>query len=136
MELREFVKVALRDIVGAVREAREESMAAGEPALISPRVDHVSGGHSVSVALVDGGGTGFLVEFDLAVTAVETAAMGAGVSAGISVLPFTAKGKADGSTSNQQTNTQRIKFAVPVRYPQTQKSDPRTESSSGTWRTS
>jgi hypothetical protein len=133
MDLREFVKVALRDIVAAVKEAREESMTEGEPALVSPRVDRVDGGHSVLVSSVDGGGTGFLVEFDLAVTAVETAAMGAGVSAGISVLPFTAKGKADGSTSNQQTNTQRIKFSVPVRYSQAARKDQRSRSGSGDW---
>jgi hypothetical protein len=121
MDLKDFVKAALRDIVGAVAEAREEAKITGQPPVISPRLDSRSEGPGLSVSLHDGGGVAFLVDFDLAVTVVEGATLGAGVSAGISIVPFSVKGKADGSTSSQQTNTQRIKFSVPVRYPQTGK---------------
>jgi hypothetical protein len=120
VELKDFVKQALTEIVLAVREAAKEANTQPDGAVISPRLAGGDvGNKTLQVAHEDGLGAAFPVEFDLAVTVTEAAELKAGMGGKAGIISMlTVKGDASGTTADTRTAVQRIKFTVPVKYPQ------------------
>lgn len=102
MDLKEFVKTSLIEILGGVKEAqaavREEDGSINPPHYGQPKGLTVPGGVELQY-----------VDFDVAVTASE----GSELSGGISVVGIGAKG----STAELSSSVSRIKFRVPVGLP-------------------
>src|SRR4051794_13192405 len=72
MELKDFVRQALADLMIAVREAAAETNGTPEQGRISPRIAaYKDGTSSLPVIGEDGGGSAFLVEFDLSVVVTD-----------------------------------------------------------------
>lgn len=121
MELKEFIRTALIEIVGGVVEAATDPNVRETGAKISPRVAAgTDKGVSYVVRREDGGGTAFLVEFDLSIVVTETANSekeGAGNLRIMSMVKLGAGGKVQEADS--RTIAQHIRFSVPVRFPQT-----------------
>lgn len=101
MDLREFVKATLVEIVGGVQDARDEIEREGSNAYVAPIVRDSERNDLTSVA------------FDVAVTATETADGKA--EAGIKVWAL--RLGASGGVSSGSESVSRIQFAVPVMLP-------------------
>jgi len=136
VELKDFVKRALVEVIEAVREAAEETRQVEDGARVSPRLYSGSGQPVFGVDRVDGGGIAFPVDFDLAITVEEREENAAGVGGKVGAaaetrlnivsvfrLGASASGEAQGETrktaADAMTTVQRIRFSVPVRFPQT-----------------
>lgn len=117
MELKDFVKAALTDIVQAIREARAETEEAGNDALIAPRIRTASD-RVLLVALEDGSGVAFPVDFDLSLTVSEASSANHGIKGKLSIASVVTLGGSTGDTSaDTKTVVQKLRFTVPVRYP-------------------
>jgi len=122
LELKDFVKNALTDIMTSVREAAAETRSVPEDGLISPRLIGTAGGSYMNVAMEDGLGAAFLVEFDLSIVVTETDQTRASGGAKLTIMSFFSAGaERTLQTQDGQVSAQRIKFSVPVKYPQTPK---------------
>lgn len=113
MELKEFIKTALADIVSAVRETQEEVK---EYAAIAPLM--TSGERTKAVRMKDGIAHISNIDFDVAVTTETKESADAGIKAGItvaSILNIGVGSKSDGTESYQ--NISRIRFSIPVLLP-------------------
>jgi hypothetical protein len=124
MELKDFVKQALSDLMLAVRDAASDTNGLPEHGRISPRLSPAAkeGTPALVVADDDGGGAAFLVEFDLSVVvtdADQTKASGGAKQSVASVLSIGGGGET--MSADGRIVSQRIKFAVPVAFPQTAK---------------
>lgn len=126
MDLKDFVKQALTEIVAAVHEARAATLDVDGGAKIAPRLStHAAGASGIEVAQEDGGGRAFLVDFDLSVAATEGNEVKAGAGGKVQIMTiFSTKADASGTINDQRVTTQRIKFSVPIRYPQTAEAPP------------
>jgi hypothetical protein len=117
MELKDFVKAALTDIVQAIREARTETEEAGNDALIAPRMRSNSD-KVLLVAEEDGYGVAFPVEFDLSLTVSEANSANHGMKGKLSIANVVSVGGSTGdTTADTKTVVQKLRFTVPVRYP-------------------
>jgi hypothetical protein len=97
IELREFVRATLLDVLNGVDDARKDET-------VGARAGITWTGRTTSEAAK--------VEFDVAVTAENTdAAKGNG---GVKVAVFSVG--VSGEVSSKNTTVSRIKFAVPIRY--------------------
>lgn len=113
MELKEFIKTALTDIVSAVRETQEEVK---EYATIAPLV--TSGERTSAVEMKDGIAHVSNIDFDVAVTTETKENTENGIKAGIkvaSILNFGVGSKGDAMETSQ--NISRIRFSIPVLLP-------------------
>lgn len=107
MQLDEFIKSTLRQIIHGVRDAQKELAADG--AAVNPTVRSAPAGrlvHSTGTILQD-------VEFDIALTVSETDQSGAGVRVGVAWIG----GKVDAGSNRERSEVSRIKFVVPVAFP-------------------
>ena len=110
LNLREFVKTALTDVLGGIRDAQADE-AVGR--FIAP----------VGIGSVSFPGDGGVVhdqrllvttmKFDVAVTVSTDTSSGGGIKAGISVL----SANATGERNNSSENVSRIQFSVPIKFP-------------------
>lgn len=113
MELKEFIKTALADIVLAVRETQEEVK---EYATIAPLV--TKGEKESAILMKDGVAHVSDIDFDVAVTTETKENTENGLKAGIkvaSVLNFGIGSKGDATESSQSIS--RIRFSIPVLLP-------------------
>lgn len=113
MELREFIKTALVDIVSAVRETQEEVK---DYATIAPLL---SGGSNTSaVMMAEGIAHVSNIDFDVAVTTETKENAETGIEAGIKVASIFKLGadSKDVATETSQ-NISRIRFTIPVLLP-------------------
>lgn len=122
MNLQEFIKESLLQIVRAVKEAQAEAEKLGahvNPAGLSIPVDKITVPFHPSKNIYS-----TIIEFDVAVTAVEetTAKGGIGVSIGI----IGAGGQGQKQTRNEDVS--RLKFSIPVMLPTGQDLNPKTHS--------
>jgi Trypsin-co-occurring domain 2 len=101
MQLREFIKSSLLDIIYAVQDAQREIDGKGSGAAIAFKHESHEQGHRVEV------------DFDVAVTASAGAKAGGG--GGINVVAL--KIGASGETVTENTAVSRIKFTLPVHLP-------------------
>lgn len=110
MQLDEFVKTTLAQIVTGIREAQKEVAMHG--GAVNPGVDRVP--TSQLVREIDGQFTLLRdVEFDVALTVTESDRSGAGLRVGIAWVG----GNVEGGSNRQHSEVSRIKFVVPVAFP-------------------
>jgi|SRR5690625_284156 len=107
MELKNFIKEALKDIVGAVKEAQDE-MVHGE---IVPEVGTTF--KSVELGINDIQS----VEFEVSVASDERE----GSSAKLSVVAAVIGGNIQGNSNSSASHAARLKFKIPVRLPKHEK---------------
>lgn len=114
MDLKDFVKEALLQITAGVTAAQEQVRSSG--GYINPSAVASAPGKSETAhfALLDSGQNVFLVDFDVAVSAVESAEGGAGAKLAVASLFSLQAGGKTGTTSE---STSRIKFRVPLALP-------------------
>lgn len=113
MELKDFIKTALTDIISAVKETQEDVK---EYATISPLVG--MGDKKSSVGMKDGVAPISNIDFDVAVTTETKENTENGIKAGIkvaSVFNLGAGSKGDSTETSQ--NISRIRFSIPVLLP-------------------
>lgn len=101
MELREFVKTTLVEIIGGVEDARKEIEKEGSNAYVAPITKNMGRNDPTAVA------------FDVAVTATESADGKA--EAGIKVWAL--RLGASGGISTGSESVSRIQFSVPIALP-------------------
>lgn len=117
MNLQDFVKTTLVEIINGVKNAREELKdPSKEDSLISPVMSGIDGDRQPKGKhyIIDMESLVHMVDFDVAVTTTETDSVEG--KAGISVMGMGFG--AQGGTSSQDTSVSRIRFEVPVVYPQ------------------
>lgn len=119
MELREFVKQALVNIVGAVSDAAAEVKEQGTGAIISPRLNQSETDAVLRVAPEDGHGYAFPVKFDLTVTVSSTESQKTDMGGGFKISIMSARAGHEDVAGEAKTAVQRIQFSVPVKFPQT-----------------
>lgn len=113
MELKEFVKAALTDIVEAVKETQEEVK---EYATIAPLV--IEGKRTDCVLMENGVARISNVDFDVAVTTESSEQGRGGGKAAIQVAGlFKIGAEAKQDTEEKTQNLSRIKFSIPVLLP-------------------
>lgn len=106
MELKDFIKTALLEIVDAVREAQDEAISIAPHRITLPDVKTIIKEHQ-------------LIEFDLAVTETnKDSSNKEGNKIGIKVLSseVSLEGKIGKNSESVQQTTNRIKFSVPVYF--------------------
>lgn len=116
LELRDFVRESLRQIIGGVVEAQHALAEGGLGGEISPTVK--SEWTQSPVAYGESGMPIQSVEFDIAVIAGEKSDKTGSLGVGISVFKLGAGGKSESTNSN----TSRISFSVPISLPPMAKS--------------
>ncbi len=115
MELQQFITQSLVQIAKGVAEAQTELV--GHGTLINPEIENLfpsaSGtpGNSLGWAKADQKSPVFMVDFDVAVTALDGTSTkgGIGVVAGVFALG------SQGQSSNQNTSVSRLQFKVPIK---------------------
>lgn len=113
MELKEFIKTALTDIVSAVKEVQEDVK---EYATIAPLMG--TGNKESAILMKDGLAHISNIDFDVAVTTEAKENAENGIKAGIkiaSILNIGVGSKGDETESYQ--NISRIRFSIPVLLP-------------------
>ncbi|OWY70391.1 hypothetical protein B7486_16515 [cyanobacterium TDX16] len=111
MELRDFVRNSIVQVVEGIRGAAESVRATG--ARVSPVADEICG-YTQQAALIHGEkGVVEYIAFDVAVTTVTEAKKEGG--AGIHVAGIGLGGR--GTKGTQDTSVSRLQFRVPVEYP-------------------
>jgi hypothetical protein len=113
MELKDFVREALSQIVQGVKEAQGAVASTGGE--VSPRFSNRQQDVHQALKLLktDKGGIIQNVEFDVAVTATE----GTGTRGGVGVFVGAFALGSQGQSQSENTSLSRIKFAVPVTLP-------------------
>lgn len=112
MDLKEFIGLALSDIVQGVLEAQQTLGKNGKyinPELSTQQGTHEENGNLVSIQ----GQLVQTVEFDIAVTATK----GTGTKGGIGVVAGVFALGSQGQSSAENSSVSRIKFSVPVTLP-------------------
>ena len=120
MELKDFIKKSLVQIIEGVQDARaavQGGAAAAHLAEVSPTLSSsLSGlGSTVSGSNVE------MISFDVAVVVVEGEAERGGADAKIGVFGFSAGVGGKLEAEKKTTNTSRISFRVPIALPQSGK---------------
>ncbi|GAB5499772.1 MAG: hypothetical protein PsegKO_20830 [Pseudohongiellaceae bacterium] len=112
MELDGFVKTVLSQVISGIREAQDVE---GVGAFVVPAG---IGGHTYAkhdrVSNFSGGLTSTIIDFDIAVTAEDTATTSGG--GGLKVVGIGAS--LEGSSTSKDTKISRIQFAVPILLPE------------------
>ena len=112
MELEQFVTVTLTQIMSGIKTAmsKVEEQGGKINPTISIRGDHKGHltGSKISPLSIES------VQFDVALTVSE----GTGSTAGIAVVAGIFGGGARGTSSEETSQVSRVKFAIPVQWPQ------------------
>ncbi len=114
MELNEFIRLSLTEIVKGVKESQDTIRGQGgfsNPAVFSSASGQASATHFGSVS--DGQNV-LLVDFDVALTVTDTSEAGASGKLSVASL-FKIEG--GGTTSSINETTSRIQFKVPLALP-------------------
>lgn len=108
MELKEFIKTAIRDITEAVCELQDEL---SNGAIVNPALSHPISNGSIDV----GAGNQPIQKlgFDVALTTSEATAIDGGAKGGITIL----SAKVETSQQVQSQNASRLTFTIPVVLP-------------------
>jgi hypothetical protein len=108
MDLGEFIKLTLSQIIDGVKQAATKSngkiappIGAGDDAPKMLRTDAPHGWHGV-----------FLVEYDVALTASDKSAVSGGGKANV----YVATVGAEAGKATESGSTHRVKFSVPISY--------------------
>ncbi len=113
MELRDFVKGVISEIVLAIDEAQQEL---GDKACISPVM--LAGAYATNVRAGKGCVPVSNIDFDVAVTTGTTESSSAGVGGGIKIFEVFKAGAETSDTSKViSQNVSRVKFQIPIVYP-------------------
>ncbi len=118
VELKDFVKATLLDIVSAVKETQQE---APDGAIIAPTVTNIAQEDNfINWSANYGRSVVSYVEFDVAVSASSKSIRNNDKAVGIQVVEsvFGFSNKDHKSQSDSTENTSRIKFSIPLVYPQ------------------
>jgi hypothetical protein len=119
VELKDFIKKTLCEIVEGVQEAQIANAESG--AVINPPLSASTGSNKdvlkASRQFLDSSDNSLIeqVRFDVAVTAEEQTKMEGGFNAGIQVLGI--GGKAGIDTNSLSSTVSRIQFSIAVKYP-------------------
>lgn len=114
MELQDFVKEALVQVIGGVTAAQDEIRKAGSSAEISPALKtNWETLERQGKAMSDSGRVVQLLEFDIAVTVAEKTQTKGKIGIAIGVLGLGSQGQSESSDSSAS----RIKFSVPILLP-------------------
>lgn len=109
MELKDFIKTAVSDIVTAVSELQAEM--ARDGAIINPALPHpISNG---SINFGQGNQRIQNIEFDVALTTSESTAVDGGAKAGVAIFAA----KVGTAQQSQAQNVSRLSFAIPIALP-------------------
>jgi hypothetical protein len=110
IELKDFVAVSLMQIIDGIAEAQEHAKEKG--ARVNPSgVKQASSGN----VIMDTRATmGHLIDFDIAVSASETGSVDSEGKVGISVVGA----RVEGAIEETMSQVSRIKFSVPVFFPE------------------
>jgi hypothetical protein len=119
VELREFIKQALVNIVGGVSDAAADIKTQNNGAIISPRVHAPSGEHALQIAPEDGFGIAFPLKFDLSITVTSGESQRKDMGGGFKISVLSARAGVEETDTATKTAVQRIQFTVPVKFPQT-----------------
>jgi len=114
MELSEFVKQSLTQIVQGVKDSQGEIRRQGgfaNPAIFSSASGQASATH---FGTVSDGQNVLLVDFDVALTVTDATELGAGGKLSVASL---FKAEAGGKNKSINESTSRIKFKVPLALP-------------------
>lgn len=114
MEINEFVKSVLSQVVSGIREAQE--LEGVGPFIVPSGI----GGHHYAThprVAIKANLSSTIIDFDIAVTA--EASKGKSGGGGLSVAGIGAK--VEGESSTKDTRVSRIQFAVPILLPESQK---------------
>lgn len=113
MELKEFVRAAIVDVVEAVKEAQNY---VGDVATVMPVMPD---GNKVECVITKDGYTRTTrIDFDIAVTTANSEGVDNGLSGGINIAGFlNVCGKAKERAEESQQSVSRIKFSVDVMLP-------------------
>ncbi|MEZ8057221.1 hypothetical protein [Vibrio splendidus] len=104
MELRDFIKSSLKDIIGGVTDAQNEI----EKGEIVPKINESSFSFLQSdISSVQA------IEFEVAVNTIERE----GSEAKLNVVAAVIGGSVGGNSSNDSTHAAKLSFKVPVRFP-------------------
>ena len=109
MELKEFIKTAVSDIVSAVSELQTEFAENG--AIVNPPLPHPISNGSVNVG--KGNEPIQRLTFDVALTTTEASSVDGGAKGGVAI--FSAKVGTEQQSSSQ--NVSRLSFVIPVVLP-------------------
>lgn len=111
MELQEFVKDSLVQIVRGVRDAQQEISTTGDAGVISPPIQ--TEWEKAGYVFAKGGLPVQKVDFDIAVTVAEKTGTKGTIGVVIAAIGLGSQGE----SSNSKTNDSRIKFSVPIALP-------------------
>ena len=104
MELRDFVKSSLKDIIGGIADAQKEI----EVGDIVPPINESN------FSNIESGVTSYqTISFEVAVNTVERE----GSEAKLNVVAAIVGGSVGGNSSNDSAHTAKLAFKVPVRFP-------------------
>ena len=103
MELKEFIKATIKDILYAVKEAQDEI----EIGQIIPHTKDTYQSLEAKISSYQ------VIEFEVNVVAEEKA----GVESKISVVTGIIGGKAQGKIDSSSGNNNTIKFSIPIQFP-------------------
>ena len=113
MELKEFIKTALTDIVTAVKETQESVQ---DFATIAPITE--AGNKVTHIKTPNGYADISNIDFDVAVTTEATEGAANGIKGGITVAGvFSIGGNGKEETAEKYQNVSRIKFTIPALLP-------------------
>ena len=113
MDLKEFVKQTLCQIVEGVKEAQSHLAAHGGE--VSPNLSRMAGNVIDRIGLIHSanGSTVQMVTFDVALTATE----GTGTKGGIGVVTGMFNLGSSGESKAENSSLSRVKFGVPLSLP-------------------
>lgn len=116
MDLKEFVSETIVEIIEGISDAQKRLEGSG--AKVSPSINKLftaaqTGGTNMALGYAKGGGLIQMVDFDVAVTAVEGTETKGGIGVVAGIFALGSQGKS--TESNQSIS--RIQFKVPVCFP-------------------
>lgn len=117
MELQDFIKQSIVQIVNGVFEAQKE--VADKGASVNPSGLHLKGDQIKGHAVTNDGNVTQHIEFDVAVTTTE----GTGTKGGIGVVAGVLALGAQGQSSESTQAVSRLKFTIPILLPADHRSD-------------
>ena len=119
MDLRDFVKQALVDIVTGVVDAVSAVKGMNNGAVVSPALLNGPPEALFVIREEDGYGQAFPVKFDLSVTVTSAESQKKDMSGGLKISILSGKAGLEESDTSTKTAVQRLQFMVPVKFPQT-----------------
>lgn len=114
MDLKDFIKEVLTDIVGAVEESQQSF---GDKATILPYT-RTAEGKALPVKTAEGFATMTAIDFDVALTSTTSESTANGKGGGVQIAGIVKLGgKSAGETSDVSQSVSRIRFTLPILLP-------------------